>query len=298
VASIPTSYALCALLVLSGAAPTARADSTGAADTEEPIPPEERHIVLGLDFFGGAPSSSHTRVREFEHRGDFLELDRDLGIPAIGEARLRLGYRFDPKSALTLSFSSLFLYGSARLDHDTTYNGTTFSGKTRLASRPLWLVAEIQYERTLFCWGDDDRGALSAGVGLRADFLHWILHGTVDSTSSKKEQGEAFVQQVTPIPFVGISLREPIARDFDLVGYGRGFRANHWNSLRTEGGIMWFSESFVEAGLGIAYHITRTLELYVGYRYLLVDIRERSREDTNAVTVSSHGGTIGLTLAF
>jgi hypothetical protein len=265
----------------------------------EPEPERATGIRLGIDLFAGAPAASSTRVRENADDGDRLLLEDDLGIRVIGEARLRLGYDFDADQSLTLMASHIFLYGATTPERDVEYNGTTYQAGRPLESRPIWLVFELEYERVLVRWGEEGRGRLSLGVGVRLDFLHYTFSSfTLAPTSTGSEGREDFDAQALPIPVFGLALRQPLARDLDLYGFGRGFRANHWNSFRTEGGTVYWSESFVEAGAGIAWRAAPWLELTAGYRFLYVDIAETSHEDGNYMFLSTHGGTIGATFLF
>jgi len=51
------------------------------------------------------------------------------------------------------------------------------------------------------------------------------------------------------------SITETIAGSLivDFVGYVRGFRANHWNSGRSEGGTLYWSQSYLDLLAGVAW---------------------------------------------
>jgi hypothetical protein len=254
---------------------------------------------VGLELFAGAPGHSVTQVREFDDLGDPLTLRGDLGIDVVGEARLRIGWRFDPDDALAIGISHIFLWGGARLEHDVHYNGTTYQGGTQLESQPIYLAPEVRYDRVLVRWGDAARAALSINLGVRVDFVDWkFSEVAIAPTSTGKEGREDFYAQATPIPVLGISIRLPVTDDLDLEGFARGFRANHWSSLRNEGGTIYFSESFVEAGIGLVRRLAPGLDLAIGYRYLFVDLAETSPEDGNYLKLESHGALVGLRYQF
>lgn len=232
------------------------------------------------------------------NQGNVLKFTDDLGINVIGETRLRVGYRFTADQAIELSISHLFAWGSKVIPTDIHYNGSTVQAG-HLDARPRWLVFELNWEPTLFRWGEQDRGAFNLDLGIRYDRPHWEFENFHFSpTSSGHEAAEDFDTQAMPIPMLGASIRQPIASRLDLTAFGRAFRANHWNTFRQEGGTVYWTETAVEAGAGMALRVGASLELSIGYRFLMLDIAEQSGEDGNFVTLRTHGIEVGLTVLF
>ncbi|MGH7294484.1 MAG: hypothetical protein ACRELB_06115 [Polyangiaceae bacterium] len=271
-----------------------------AASTAPPAAaaPGDHGFFVGLDLVGGGLGGAKTRVRENADEGTTFRLPADLGIDFAGEARLRLGWRFDRDDALVFSLTHIFLWGGTRLTGDVHYNGSTLQGGTRLESRPRFLSFELLYERALFRWGADGRGALALDVALRYDLLHWDFQATFAPTSTGHEAAEDFDAQAMPVPLLGVTVRQPIASSLDLVAYGRAMRANHWDSFRTEGGTVYWSETCVEAGLAVAWRLNERVEIDFGYRFLFLDIGEKSKEDGNFLVAQIHGVSAGITLFF
>lgn len=256
-------------------------------------------FVGGLDLFVGAATNSYTRVREGGDRGTYLYLSDDLGIPVIGEVRGLGAWRFDPEDALGVSMGYIFAWGSARLPTNIDYNGGTLQGGTTLSSQPLWFVFELQYERSIFRFGEGDRGYLAADIGLRLDYLHWLFPtATFAPDSPGHEAGEKFLSQMTPVPVLGLSARIPVAADLDVLLGARGFRLNHVSSGRVEGGIIYYSQSLIDATAGLVWTPTPGLQLSFGYRFLYCDIDEESTQDGNLVGLFTHGAYFSLSYAF
>jgi len=259
-------------------------------------------LILGGGLFVGASTCSYTRVRENQDKGTKLSLAKDLGIPVIGEARIDMGWRFDPDDALTLGISYIFAWGETRLDHDIHYNGAVLEGGTdagTMGGGVKWFVLEVSYERILFRFGENGRGYLAADMGLRFDALDWrFTKKTFVPGTKGTEAGEDFLTQAIPIPVFGLSARFPLAHSVDLIASLRGFRINHLSSGRSEGGIVYASESLVDAKLGLAFTLSDATELSFGYRFLYVDMDNESREDGNVIGILAHGLFVTLTVIF
>jgi len=97
---------------------------------------------------------------------------------------------------------------------------------------------------------------------------------------------------------IGLTARFPIAESVDLVASARGMRINHMSSGRKEGGIIYFSQSLIDATLGLVIHADPNLSFSFGYRLLYVDIEEKSNEDGNLVGVFTHGAYFAITFVF
>jgi hypothetical protein len=276
-------------------------DVERAKEKGEPAPklPDDAGFFLGLDLYGASPGSSQTRVRENGDEGDILKFQDDLGITVVGETRLRFGYRFDSDNALEIGISHIFCWGGTTVPRDIHYNGSTIAAGSSLDSMPRWLVFEFNYERVLVSWGEQGRGELDLDLGIRFDYLHWDFQNFhFTATSSGHEAAEDFDTQAMPIPMIGLSIRQPLVDHLDFTAFGRGFRANLWPTGRTEGGPVTWSETAIEAGAGLAWRIADSFEIYLGYRFLLLDIKEQSGEDGNFVTLRANGGLLGMTVFF
>jgi hypothetical protein len=262
----------------------------------------ESGFFAGLGVFAGHPTNSYTRVREDTARGTYLYLDKDLGIPVVGEASLHGGWRFDSDDALALAFSYIFIGGHRVLHGSIDYNATALEPGTDVAENPAsvtWMAIELQYERELFRFAEGNRGLLALDLGLRLDVIDWrFSSATVVAGSVKKEPGEDFLTQTIPIPVIGLTARIPIAEDWDIVLAARGFRLNHVSSGRVEGGIVYISESFIDATAGLVVRLSPSVQFAFGARYLYVDFDGESREDGNLVGLFSGGAYVTVQITF
>lgn len=279
--------------------------TAGAAMSGSPLlggPDAPTGPLLGLGAFAGGHTSSYLRVREGFDRGAYLYLEKDLGAPAIGEMQLQLGWRFDPDDALAGGFGYVFVGGGARLPTNAHFNGGTLQGGTRIGENPgsvRWFVFELQYERELVRFGEKDGGLLALDLGLRFDHLEWrFSQATLAPTTIGRETGEDFWKQSIPIPIVGLTARLALSEEWDAVASAKGFRLNHLSSGRSEGGIVYVSESVIDATLGLAWKASDSVQLAFGYRFLYVDVDEESREDGNLIGVFAHGAYFTIQVTF
>src|SRR5262249_44195990 len=158
---------------------------------------------------------------------------------------------------------------------------------------------QLNYERSLFRFLDRDRGFLAIDLGVRWDFMDWrFTTRTIAPTSQHTESGEDFLTQSMPVPVLGLSARFPVSESMDVYVYARGFRASQWNSLRKEGGTVYFSENIVDAGAGLSIRATERLTVSFGYRFFWIDQDEQSHEDGNTIRLLTHGLAVDLVAAF
>jgi hypothetical protein len=287
------------VLACSLAPASARAGLMGSpllGDEDAPTGP-----LLGFGVFAGAPTNSYTRVREGSDRGTYLYFQDDVGIPVVGEAQLQLGWRFTADDALALGVGYLFIGGGRRTNTNLEYNATTLAGGTVETVDPMsvhWFVFELQYERTLVRFMGH-RGLLALDLAIRYDDLDWrFATKTIAQGSLGAEAGEDFRTQSIPIPLIGLTARIPISEDWDVVLAARGSRLNHISSGRSEGGIVYISESVIDATAGFTFKASDLVQISFGYRFLYVDIDGESREDGNLIGAFTHGAYFTVLLSF
>ena len=292
---------LAAILLLGAQAPREARGELMGVPLLGPVDLEDGFFAE-FGVFAGHPTNSYTRVRENADKGTNLWLEDDLGVPVIGEAGLQLGWRFDADDALALACDYIFIGGGAVLHGPIVFNATTLAAGTDVQETPLsvhWVTVELQFERTIFRFAEKDRGLLAIDLGIRYDDIDWrFSKATISSKSTGAEAGEDFRTQSIPIPVIGLTARFPVVPDWDLAAGARGFTINHMSSGRSEGGIVYISESFIELTVGAVYMGWKGVQLGFGYRFLYVDFDGESREDGNQIGVFTHGAYLTVQVTF
>lgn len=270
----------------------ARADEAG------PTRPAGAGLAVAVEAFVGSPTTARTRVREYALVGDRLELRRALGIDTVEEVGVSVGWPLGTRTTVVGAISRIVLWGATDLPLDRQHNLTTYQAGTRLESRPDWTVAELRVRRRLFAWGAAEAGTLALDLGLRLDYLDWKFNGTVAPGSLGRETGEGFYKQATPIPVVGLAWRQALGPGVALDASVRGGWARRWNSQRQEGGVVYFSETLLDARLALAVGLWDGGVLTVGARAWYLTLAEQSHEDGNHLRLPAVGGTLGLEIRF
>jgi hypothetical protein len=256
--------------------------------------------MLGAGLFVGSPQGSYVRVRETVLNGAKLR-NGDLGIPVVGELGIRAGWRFDADDALALHVSHIFFWGETTLGNDQFFNGAEFQGGKTVSTvgKATWFVFELDYQRALFRFSEQDRGYLALDLGVRLDYLNFSFGTfTLAPNSPGKEGREDFFAQSMPVPLIGLTARFPIGATTDLYAYAKGFRINHLSSGRSEGGIVYWSQSIVEAGIGVAFIVNDRTQFTIAYRFIYNEQDGNSNEDGNEVRLLANGFAFGFTYTF
>jgi hypothetical protein len=278
----------------------------GASGAEEPPAGRDR-FELSLRTEVGLPRG-YVQVRENEIQGTHLSFHSDLGIDTIERVTAGAAYRLSDVSRLRLAFDTIFLYGSARLDSDVFFNGATLQGGTDLQSRPEFFRLTALYERRLL---DFAAGASVAGdIGLTYVFLTYKMHGTLSplsqggggetmaraSSIGSQVAGaganpggtpatvkEDFLTQELPIPMLGLTLDYPLGQHWSFASAVLGGFLPRVDSLRTEGGTVYLSQSHVDLSAVVRYRLSDCVDLDGGYAFHYYTQHESSHEDGNYI---------------
>ena len=241
----------------------------GSSRAEEPSPRDQRFEV-SLTTEVGLPRG-YVQVRENDIQGTHLSFHTDLGIDTVDRVTAGAAYHLSDVSRLRLAFDTIFLYGTERLDSDVLFNGATLQAGTDLQSRPEFFRLTALYERQLLDFARG--GGVAADIGLTYVFLTYKMHGTlsplsqggggqtiarVSSTNSQVAGGganpggtpatvkEDFLTQELPIPMLGVTFDYPLATNWSFLGTVLGGWLPRVDSLRTEGGTVYLSQSHVD----------------------------------------------------
>ncbi|HZY34118.1 MAG TPA: hypothetical protein VFE75_10160 [Rhodanobacter sp.] len=238
------------------------------------------------------------RVRENAIQGTQLPIRGGLGVNHMQTIRLDAWRLLSDASELHFGFSSSRLDGHTLIDAPVYYNGTTIApGRLDTVTRFQDFIAfDASYWHRLADFGNG--GRLWGSVGATYVMLNFRLDGSIAADSIGHELKEDFYVQELPVPTVGLHLRYPLTDALKLTADVTLGRLPWVNSLRTEGGEVRLAQTNEEEELGLEYRFAPHWQAlaYVVHRYLGQD--ERSREDGNAIHLSSNGIGLGIDYQF
>lgn len=242
-----------------------------------------------------AAPTGWVQVREREIEGTRLWFQPDLSVRHTHAYEIGGAYHLSDRTTFRLTVASNALDGRVTLPNDVTFNGATLAGGSTLVTRthfPNFLRMTLTGERRLASIGG--RGTLSGSAGLTFVFLTFELQGTLAPTSAGRETKEDFVTQELPVPLVGLRLEYPLARRVSVVAAVDGGLLPWVNSLRSEGGTVQLKQSHLDLALELAYALTRSLQLDVGYSGTHFAQFERSHEDGNDIRLGEDAVRAGV----
>jgi hypothetical protein len=238
------------------------------------------------------------RVRENAIQGTQLPIRGGLGVNHMQTIRLDAWKPLSDAGELHFGFSTSRLNGHTLIDAPVYYNGTTIApGRLDTVTRFQDFIAfDASYWHRLVEFGNG--GRLWGSVGATYVMLNFRLDGSIAADSIGHELKEDFYVQELPVPTVGLHLRYPLTDALKLTADVTLGRLPWVNSLRTEGGEVRLAQTNEEEELGLEYRFAPHWQAlaYVVHRYLGQD--ERSREDGNAIHLSSNGIGVGIDYQF
>ncbi len=242
------------------------------------------HWEITLDGQVGIPGG-HLQVGENNVPGTQLHLHQDLGIGPSEAVAGSVAYHFTPRDALRASALHFFLDGSATTSRPITYNGEPFAAG-HVHSTLDFTRLSLAYERLLVPIGA--QGQLIGSAGLTFVYLDAIVRGN----------HEDFYRQELPVPIFGLRLEYPVSAHWQFVASLAGGALPKVNSLRNEGGTVYLWQSHADLGLGVAYTLTRPLQIEASYRLTYFTQHEQSHEDNNTFQLLDNGFRLTLAVRF
>ncbi len=250
--------------------------------------------MTGFVAPGGA-----VEVRENQVQGTILRYsDLGLGLSEAPDAKVR--YWLNTRNALWFEARAAFLRGSGTLGAPADFNGATMSGGQTLDTSADVYTFRAAYERR---FPESPAWNWSLGAGLEYDYLNFTLNGGHAATLPGKEGAgtvEDFFMQELPVPFLAVSADWKTAPDWVLQFSQQGSWVDRWDSLRSEGGEVYLSQSNLETHVR-AFYAGKALGrlhpfagLFLEYYYQL----ENSAEDGNRVAFWSWGPELGARWSF
>jgi hypothetical protein len=239
---------------------------------------------ISLDGQVGIPRG-YLKVGEFNIAGTRLRLHDGLGIDMSEAVEARLGYHLTPRDTLRVTFLYYFLRGHTTTASPVAYNGQIFPAG-HLDSNADFYRISLAYERALVT--TDNGLRLSGNVGLTYVYLNPKVN----------QNAEDFYLQELPIPVLGLRVNTPLGRRLGLSAFVEGGGLPRVNSGRKEGGTIFLTQHHADAGLGLTYMLTSSLQLHAGYRFTYFFQHETSHEDDNAFQLIDNGLQVGLNFRF
>ncbi|MDE1977188.1 MAG: hypothetical protein KGI84_08020 [Elusimicrobia bacterium] len=250
--------------------------------------------MTGFIVPGGA-----VEVRENQVQGAVLHYS-DLGLALSEAPDAKIRCWISPQNALWFEARAAFLRGSGALSAPADFNGAAMSaGQTLDASADVYTF-RAAYERR---FPESPAWNWSLGAGLEYDYLNFTLNGGHAATLPGKAGAgtvEDFFMQELPVPFLAVSADWKAAPDWVMEFSQQGSWINRWDSLRSEGGEVYLSQSNLETRARIFYagdaldQIHPFAGLFLEYYYQL----ENSAEDGNRVAFWSWGPELGARWSF
>lgn len=282
---------------IASAAPSLLAAFVAIAQADQPpLPSAGDEIASGLSLdLQYARVNGLVQVRETTREGSRLPL-KDLGIDSAEVFALEFDQRLTDASRLDWRTRWFHAAGSASFDHEVEFNAVRYEAGTTIRSSAQLGDLSFHYEHDLFRLGDGGRLSLLAGATFT--WLNFVMHGTEAADTSGHDQKEDFWKQSLPLPSLGLRLDWPLTPTQRLFAEGFGWRAIHWNSLRSEGGTVYLSQDNLEATAGWTWRFQPKWELTAGLRFDYLAIDEQSHEDGNTILTRSLGPFVAVTLRF
>ncbi len=107
--------------------------------------------------------------------------------------------------------------------------------------------------------------------------------------------------QELPVPTIGIDARRHWAGPLDVEITAQGTWINKWNSLRSQGGTVYLSQSTFETHWRVVYSDPARLwgiRPFLGWSYYYYRQAETSGEIGNLARLQSYGPEIGASFSF
>lgn len=259
------------------------------------LPAQAATWHVNLDGGSGIPSG-YVQVRENQIEGTPLSLRGDLGVTRTERLSVGAVRSLGGRGQLHLWLGATRIRGRSVLSRTAYFNGTTLAPgpiSSQTGFQDDWQLRASYWYRL---YGFASRGGIWLSGGLDVVLLNFRIHARIAPGSVGHETKEDFNTQELPVPILGVHLRYPLVRDFDLFAGIEGGHIPWTNSLRREGGMVQVTQTDADAVLGVRYGSRRGWSA----RLYWYDTRywqdERSAEDGNYARINRHG--IGLAVGY
>jgi len=251
------------------------------------------------EMTGFVDGHSAVEVRENQVAGTILRYS-NLGLGLSEAPDIKIRYWINPKNAFWFEGRDAIMRGSGFLNAPANFNGATMSGGQTVDAQADVYTFRAAYLRR---FPETANWNWSLGAGLEYDCLNFTLdNGHAATLPGKAGAGtvEDFYMQELPAPFLAVSADWRAAPAWVLEFSQQGSWINRWDSLRSEGGEVYLSQSSLATRARVFYaggalgNIHPFAGLFLDYYYQL----ENSAEDGNRVVFLSWGPELGLRWSF
>jgi hypothetical protein len=261
---------------------------------------------LSLEGRVGFPIA-HLRVGEFPtgasagmggSPGTHLSF-HDLGVDVSETVQGSVGFHFTADDAIRATVLYAFMDGSTTLHQPIFFNGVAFLPGS-LRTEADFLRVGVDYERTLASGASGDR--LVGTIGVTYVYFNPTLTGHLASAGTSEGAGrnnsEDFYVQELPVPILGLRWDHPLTDHLLWTASVSGGGLPKVDSLRTEGGTIYLTQSHADVGLGVSYLLGRCTRLDLRYQFTYFYQDEMSHEDHNRFELFDNGVRLGVSIHF
>ncbi|MBV8773211.1 MAG: hypothetical protein JO166_12920 [Deltaproteobacteria bacterium] len=276
--------------------------------------PCARQVDLQVgNLWGFTGPGSLVNVREFETNGTGLGFS-EMGMNTQQMPTLDLRYLLNSLDAIHFRFRYFNIGGTSFSSKPIAFNGAIIpGGRTNNFDPWEWFSFSLYFERRLtpFYYRYQTNWPavlqnwdLRLRLGIEYTYLNFEINGGSTPTHlapGGEETAEDFYHQSMPLPTIGLEAYRQLRGGLLFNGEIEGNWINRWNSLRSEGGTVWASQSGAEAHLRLYYSHPSwfgPIKPMAGFFFYYSSQLEDSHEDGNYIHWSSYGPEIGIALSF
>jgi hypothetical protein len=254
---------------------------------------------------------SLVRRREASTAGSALYLGPDLGVSNMQMPEVSGTFWFDSLNAIQFQWRSFILCGSEPLSSPVTFNGDVIApGQNLNTDGTQWFTVGLFYERDISSWLSEYQATqpkylrgwdLRPKIGLEFTYLDFRLNdGHPKLISGLLDARGRWHDQELPVPTVGLEARREIGSKLSLEVSAQGTWINKWNSLRSQKGTVYLSQSEFETHWRLVYGNSALAGLrpFVGFSYYYCRQAETSREIGNLIRLQAYGPEVGISYSF
>jgi hypothetical protein len=283
-----------------------------AGDSTQFFAPQRHRFDLELNNVSSfVDRSSVVRRRQDSISGSALHFGPDLGVNSLQMPEVKASFWFDNLNALQFQWRSFLLYGSHPLSSPVTFNGDLIApGQDLNTDGTQWFTVGLFYERNISPWlGRHEAGwpewlqrwDLRPKIGLEFTYLDFQLNSRHPKLiSGNLDARGRWHDQELPVPTIGLEARRELLGGVSLEITAAGTWINKWNSLRTQGGTVYLSQSEFENHWRLVYSnpMLDGFHPFVGFTYYYYKQAETSGGIGNLVRLQTYGPEVGISYSF